>query len=176
MDEIVVDLTNNDFSNDRVDLRIEIINIFLDENPGTGRGNLTSRYKYITKVLSGGNEVFLKRPANFNNGFDFIVNVSGINFNEGIPNGRASMRPTHGNILEDLRVKKQEDEDLYNELKEQIDFIYNCESTTETNFAFTLGHPTDLLLECIKWLFVEQDVTYWNYSGRTMLFNAINEI
>ena len=27
----------------------------------------------------------------------------------------------------------------------------------------------------IKWLFMEQDCAYWNYSGRQMLFSGLNE-
>ena len=46
-----VDLTKIKFSNDRAKLRKEAIKIFLNENPGTGKGNKTSRYKYIIKNL-----------------------------------------------------------------------------------------------------------------------------
>ena len=163
------------FSNDRSNLRKEIINIFLNENPGTGKGNLTSRYQYVTKILGDGREVYLSRPANFNNGFDFTLNVSGTNFNKGIAK-RASTRPTHDNIFEDLRDKKKEDSKLYKLLLVQIDLIYNCQNPTQTKFDLKSGHPSELILECIKWLFVEQDVTYWNYSGRSMFYGGVKGI
>lgn len=172
----IIDLSNRQFSNDRDALRKEIITIFLNERPGTGKEELTSRYKYITKNINDGCDVFLSRPANFNNGFDFTLNVSGINFNADIPNKRASTRPTHGNILDDLRAKKNENVALYGEFIKQIDFIFNCKTPTNLLFNFNTGHSTELLLECIKWLFVEQDVTYWNYSGRAMFYSAIKEI
>lgn len=171
-----IDLTKNVFSENRSSLRKEIINIFLDELPGTGKKELTSRYKYVTKTLNDGFEVFLSRPANFNNGFDFTLNVSGKNFNYYIKDKRASTRPTHGNIIDDLIEKKKENLVLYSDFFEQIKLVYNCSNLSKIDFDFKTGHSTELLLECIKWLFVEQDVTYWNYSGRAMFFGEISNI
>lgn len=178
---IEIDLTNKKFSNDRYKFRKEIISVFLEEKAGTGKGNQTTRYKYIVKILSDNKQVYLSRPANFNNGFDFTLNVKDINFNEGLLNDkgnlkRSSTRPTHDNILTDLRSKKAENSDLYLLLIKQIDFIFICKDLTKTKFNFTIGHSCELILECIKWLFEEQDVTYWNYSGRNMFYNAIKEI
>lgn len=168
----IVDLTEYKFENERSILRKEIINIFLNEVPGTGRGELTSRYNYVV-MKKGNKEVYLKRPAQFNNGFDFTLNVSNLNFN---PEGRATTRPTHGNIIDDLTLKKQANEGLYNEMKVQIEKIYNCLNPDNVDFNFEVGIDSEILLECIKWLFVEQDVTYWNYSGRAMFYNGIQEI
>ncbi len=172
---IEIDLTEQIFSDDRKAFRKEIINLFLEEEPGTGQGEYTSRYKYIVKVLPDERKIYLKRPANLNNGFDFTLNVENTNFNEGLEK-RASTRPTHPNILDDLRNKKTEDKVLYDALKEQIDLIFECKKVERDDFSFRTGHSTQLILECIKWLFVEQDVTYWNYSGRNMLYEAINDI
>jgi hypothetical protein len=168
----IINLINHPFSNDRAELRKEIINIFLFEKPGTGKDELTSRYKYITKIV-GAHDIYLSRPAQFNNGFDFTLNVSNINFN---PDGRATTRPTHQNIFDDLELKKEANTKLYTELKAQIDKIYKCEEPTQTKFDFGVGLNSEILLECIKWLFVEQDVTYWNYSGRAMFYSGICEI
>ena len=168
----VIDLTSYQFKNERSELRKQIINLFLEEEPGTGKGEETTRYNYLVK-RKGNKEVYLKRPAQFNNGFDFTLNVSNINFNE---RGRATTRPTHENILDDLRQKKEAKEDLYKELKLQIQKIYKCLMLDRIEFDFGVGIDTEILLECIKWLFVEQDVTYWNYSGRAMFYSKIQEI
>ena len=166
-----IDLTNNDFPFDRTELRKSIINIFLDELPGTGKGDLCSKYEYI--VYKGNNNVvYLKRPAQFNNGFDFTIHVKGINFN---PN-RYTTRPTHQNIFDDLKNKKIEDPKMYEDLMIEIENIFNVLSFDLTNINFISGIPTDILCETIKWLFVEQDVTYWNFSGRNMFYNGILEI
>jgi hypothetical protein len=168
----IINLINHEFSSNRVDFRKELVNLFLNETQGKGRGKLTSRYRYIVKVI-GENKVYLQRPAQFNNGFDFTLNVSGINFN---PKGRSTTRPTHNNILDDLHSKKEVDEILYNELRVQIDRIYDCQEPIRLNFDFGIGLNSEILLECIKWLFAEQDVTYWNYSGRVMFYTGILDI
>lgn len=168
----IVDISNQVLPTNRSEIRHVIINLFLEEMPGTGKGALTSRYTYITK-RKGDKVVCLKRPAQFNNGFDFTLNVLNINFN---PEGRATTRPTHENIINDLILKKNENNELYEELKAQIEQIYRCQIPEQVIFDFETGIDSEILLECIKWLFIEQDVTYWNYSGRTMFYNGIQEI
>jgi hypothetical protein len=168
----IINLNNYNFPNNRAELRKEIINIFLNENPGTGRDEKTSKYRYIVKIIDA-HDIYLSRPAQFNNGFDFTLNVSKINFN---PNGRSTTRPTHQNIFDDLKLKKEFNPNFYVELKNQIDKIYKCEEPTQTKFHFGVGLNSEILLECIKWLFIEQDVTYWNYSGRTMFYCGICEV
>lgn len=31
-------------------------------------------------------------------------------------------------------------------------------------------------MKSLKWLFIEQDVTYWNRSGRTMLYKSLSKL
>ena len=38
------------------------------------------------------------------------------------------------------------------------------------------SYPVDMICKCIKWLFIEQDITYWNWSGRNMLYNGIKNV
>jgi hypothetical protein len=40
---------------------------------------------------------------------------------------------------------------------------------------FHEGLPIDMLLKVLKWLFIEQDVTFWNYYGRGKLRVGIKE-
>ncbi|HWB24681.1 MAG TPA: hypothetical protein VG738_04335 [Chitinophagaceae bacterium] len=166
----IIDLSNHSFPNDRALLRRELIEFFLNEAPGTGKGPNASKNQYIVKKIAV-HDIYLNRPAQFNNGFDFTLNVSNINFNSG--NGRATTRPTHGNILDDLRLKKSENLQLFNSLLSEITNIYNCQNPSRVDFPFSNGYSASIVLECIKWLFVEQDVTYWHYSGRAMFYNSI---
>lgn len=169
---VTIDLTNYPFSSERAIFRSQLINHFLNESPGTGKGEGVSKYKYLVKRV-GEHEIYLNRPAQFNNGFDFTLNVSNINFN---PNGRTTTRPTHQNILDDLANKKESNETLYNAMLIEIERIYNCQTPQNFIFEFNLGLNSEILLECIKWLFAEQDVTYWNYSGRAMFYSGIINI
>ena len=41
---------------------------------------------------------------------------------------------------------------------------------------FKSGFSCDLLVKTLKWLFIEQDIRYWNYSGRDMLGKGIYAI
>jgi len=166
----IVDLSNHQFPNNRDLFRKQLIGFFLNETPGTGKDVNTSKYQYIVKKIHG-HDVYLSRPAQFNNGFDFTLNVSNINFNAG--GGRSTTRPTHKNILDDLLGKKNENPALYANLMTEITNIYNCQPPTTTSFAFVSGYSSEIILECIKWLFAEQDVTYWNYSGRAMFYDGI---
>lgn len=171
-----IDIEYKVFSNDRRLLRNEVINLFLEEEPGLGRGDLTSRYDYIIKKLPQDKTVYLRRPAILNNGFDFTLNVSNTNFNYYLKNKRRSTRPTHNNIKYDLSIKKESDSKLYDEFFKQVDLIYDCHNPTKTDFDFKVGHSSQLILECIKWLFIEQEVTYWHNSGRKMFFKGLKEI
>lgn len=37
------------------------------------------------------------------------------------------------------------------------------------------GFPMDLIFKTSKWFFIEQDIRYWNYSGRNMLMESYKE-
>ena len=164
------------FSNigSRNEVRSRVVNRFLMEAPGNGNGENASRYDYIVANLQKRNNVILTRPANLKNGFDFLIRVSNINFN---PNGRARDYPKHDEILLDLHLKKNTNINLYSQLINYIEQIYDCQIEVEgidfNALNFNIGFDTDLLLHCIKWFFIEQDIRYWNYSGRAMLYDSI---
>ena len=39
--------------------------------------------------------------------------------------------------------------------------------------SFETGLPVDHIVKAIKWLFIEQDIRYWNYSGRNMTWGLV---
>ncbi len=176
----IVDLSLRKFSNDRTLFRKKLTNIFLDEPPGTGTGLLATRTHYHVRQI-GPCEVYLKRPAQLNNGLDFTLHVSNINFNNGLfkidgSKKNRTTRPSHSHIITDLISKKNENQKLYSDFLSEIDLIYKVNPRSSTVFNFTQGHDSEIILECIKWLFVEQDITYWHNSGRAMLYNSIKSI
>jgi hypothetical protein len=167
---------NQYFSNigTRNEVRTRVINIFLDEIAGNGTGTSASKYNYNVATLINGNNVILTRPANLKNGFDFLIRISNINFNL---NGRSRDYPKHDEIINDLEIKKNNNSILYNQLRIYINDIFNCNIEVENiNFNslnFNIGYDVDMLLHIIKWFFIEQDIRYWNYSGRNMLMSSI---
>ena len=160
---------------DRNKVRMKVVNELSKEEPGQGKDNLASRYTYYVETLNDGNRIYLRRPANLHNGFDFVVGVENINFN---PNGRRRSYPKHDDIIIDLTEKKKKSSEKYKRLYSVLIKVYKCESIddSEMKLIFKTGFSTELIIKTLKWLFIEQDIRYWNYSGRDMLWNAIKSI
>lgn len=169
-DPITLELSN---SIGRREIRKFLINEFLKEEPGKGTGDLASKYTYYVEELSNGNRIYLTRPAGRNNGMDFIINVQGIYFLS--RSGKRRLKsPAHHNIETDLIKKKSESPRKYKKLYNLICKIYNCDNINFEDLPkFKDGYDVELILKVLKWLFIEQDVTYWNNSGRIMLMSSL---
>ena len=167
------------FSNapDRNTVRMRVVNRFSEEPPGSGKDSLASRFTYYVEELSCGRRVYLRRPANLHNGFDFVVHVEGANFNR--LGGRTKSNPAHDDIIADLREKKAENPIMYARLFRRLEQVYNCKDVDleqANELTFNSGYPCDLIVATVKWLFIEQDIRYWNYSGRDMFWSGISNI
>jgi hypothetical protein len=159
----------------RISIRKKLIHQFLEEVPGSGKGDLRSEYYYQVETLQNGNRIFLKRPARLNKGFDFEVNVEGANFGK----LRRSTMPSHSSIEDDLKGKLAKNAVEFKKLVNLIDALYRCEFVSDQamlSLNFTTGYPAETIIKSIKWLFIEQDITYWNWSGRTMLYYGLSKL
>jgi len=159
----------------REELRKIVVLKFLEERPGLGRGNDAAHYRYNVEILDDGRRIYLTRPAYLKKGFDFRINVEGTIFQTG------QEYPKHDDIFDDLRLKRQENPAISRRLHQAIERVYNCEDPEDilpeyTDIKFNIGHPVDLILKVIKWFLIEQDIRDWNYSGRQMFKNGIDEI
>jgi len=159
----------------RVELRKLVVYKFLEEEAGLGRGDDASHYRYNVETLSDGRRVYLTRPAYLKKGFDFRINVEGTVFQTG------HEYPKHDDIFNDLRLKRAENPATGRRLHQAIERVYNCEDPNDilseyADIKFNTGHPLDLILKVIKWFLIEQDIRDWNYSGRQMFKNGIDEI
>lgn len=163
-------------ANNRIHMRNTLIAKFLEEAPGSGTGNSASRYQYNVETY---NEygIFLKRPTRLNKGFDFTVNIKNVFFK----NLRIYSEPSHRDVFNALEYCKNTYPDEYYNVKNAIECIYSCNNIDLNNinayfidFAQNI-HPIQIILLAIKWLFLEQDCAYWNYSGRAMLFHELQE-
>ena len=67
----------------REELRKIVIFKFMEEKPGLGKGNDTSRYRYNVEILNDGRRIYLTRPAYLKKGFDFRINVENTLFQTG---------------------------------------------------------------------------------------------
>ena len=162
------------FSNSgtRNEVRERVITEFLQETPGTGSGDKQSKYLYYVETLSNGNRIYLERPANLHNGFDFVINVENMIFLT--EKGLEKHYPAHDHIIADLEDKRDESQEKYAILYTLIEDVYNCKEIGDNiNLKFDTGYDVDMILKVIKWFFIEQDIRYWNYSGRAMLMSGI---
>ena len=174
----------------REDYRRLLADLFLNEKPG--REGESSQYIYYVEEDNEGHRIYLKRPTNLNKGFDFEVRVENVMFlhvskssivsiANSFPNPKISKsnRPSHDNIIEDLMLKKKENPFLFNKLRQYLEKIYICKEVSYGDlgvYGFKSGYPVDLIFKCIKWLFIEQDITYWNWSGRAMFYKSLSAI
>lgn len=166
------------FSNEgsRNEVRMRVISKISEEVPGTGREKKASRYKYYVETLKNGDRIYLQRPANLHNGFDFLVCVENANYAE---EGRKRRNyPKHDDIKNDLNLKKAENPEMYSKLYDILKKVFECNDVLDEEIDtihFESGLPVDHIVKATKWLFIEQDIRYWNYSGRYMTWEIIPE-
>lgn len=160
----------------RIQKRKALISCFLNEVAGVGTGDDASRYQYNVESYSD-YRIFLKRPTWLNKGFDFTVNVQGVYFKK----NRRYSTPSHDDVFDALIYCRNEYPDEYDKVRDAIVSIYECNDIDLSHIkAYFLdfeetAHPIQVILLTIKWLFMEQDCAYWNYSGRKMLFKGFSD-
>lgn len=136
-------------------------------------------YRYNVERCANGVRVYLLRPTWLNKGFDFQVNVEGLI--KAVKPGKGATRemPSHGDVINDLQSKLAKRPKETETLFDSVVAVYNCgdpaEIVRKSPRLATLkeGWPIDQTLYAVKWLFIEQDVTYWLQTGRDMFMSAI---
>lgn len=166
-------------SGDRVAIRRKLLARIGREAAGTGTGNKASRYIYQVESSRDGFCVELHRPAFLNKGIDFTVRIPGVQFNESKSKHWRHV-PRHKDIVAILaKFQTTHGKVKFQSISRYIRDIYNCvERKRAPNFRinyFGQSLHIDVVLLSLKWLFIEQDLTYWNFSGRARLFEAIQE-
>lgn len=153
----------------------KVVNIFIDaENQQRGKG---IKFRYPVENLSINKQLFIFRPGGLNKwNFDFKVEVL-----EDFGLGKG----THDEIILDLQNKKQENPQKFSVLLQAIAALYNCSENDvdrllgkypDLQISFQPGAKVDVLLKIIKWMFIMEDIVYWNYQGRSMLYNALKGV
>jgi hypothetical protein len=154
----------------RIEARQRVAAQFLSEQQN-------SLYRYDVESTAAGHKVYLTRPTPLNKGFDFQVHFEG--FSRRDKRNRVTTRPRFIDIINDLCEKKKESSEVYGKLYLAIRRVYCCEEPDEIlsreRIAFNIGIPVDGLLSIVKWLFIEQDMAYWNYRGRRKFMSGIEE-
>lgn len=134
-------------------------------------------YRYFVETLLIGKRVYLERPGRLNKGCDFVIFVEDfILFGNG-----NDKPPRHNDLLTDLKFKANSMRTNFLYLRSLIQQVYNCDPMApiinQANaLAFKSGWSCEVILKVVRWLFIEQDLTYWNRTGRAMLWTEIQSI
>lgn len=175
----------------RTEIVQTVLNIFIGiESNQRGRGmqfwypveNLSIKIgdvpepKPIEDFLLNTDRLFIKRPGGLQKwNFDFKVIVT---FDMNMARG------THADIVNDILNKKQENGVASKNLLKALEEICNCTENDvdkvlgvfpDLMTAFKSGAKVDVLLKVLKWMFIMEDIVYWNYDGRMKLFSHIKE-
>jgi len=151
----------------------KVVNTFIKtEYQKKGKG---VKFQYPVEKLPKGQTLYIARPGHKKN-FDFKVDVvSHHGFGEG----------SHKEIAMDLRRKRKEKPRRFAELLAIITQIYNCSENDVDALlkkhrglknSFRTGGPVEALLKIIKWLFIMEDIVYWDNEGRAFLFNFLRYV
>ncbi|WP_369176896.1 hypothetical protein [Candidatus Thiodubiliella endoseptemdiera] len=181
--DFFVQTNTGNWEQDRKNIRDSVIELFKSEEVGTGRGEKSVRVIYCVEKTHNNEIVYLQRPAYLNKGFDFTVNVKTYKFKAPTEKNpkRETKTPRHDSVYLELQAINKKDKKL---MGEAIKKIYNCEDPRkilkDKKFAplkngYIGNVEYETLLKTIKWLFIEQDITYWSFSGRAMFKNGIDE-
>ncbi len=149
-----------------------VVNTFIKtEYRKKGRG---IGFRYPVETLPVGT-LFIARPGHKKN-FDFKVDVTA---DFGLGEG------SHKEIALDLRNKKLENRQKFVDLLTAITEVYDCSENevdrvlknyTELDKSFRKGAGVEVLLKVVKWLFIMEDIVYWDNEGRAFLFNFLKYV
>jgi hypothetical protein len=85
--------------------------------------------------------------------------------------------PRHADILEGLTCFKKLKPRVYSRrVQPVLRSVFDCELVAQKTLPphrLPSGLSVEALIMCTKWLFIEQDITYWNWSGRQMFFDKL---
>lgn len=167
---MATNITLNITATNKTSYREQLIGEFLKEKPGTTV--FVTEYYYFVETLQNNNRIYLKRPTALNKGVDFEVRVENTQFRYGKHGNIISTgnRPSHDDIANDLINKRAENPTEFSRLRELLDKTYTCEQINDSEyfqFSFTSGHSIEIIFKSLKWLFIEQDITYWNRKRKS---------
>ena len=152
-----------------------VIEAFLKESCGSK--SETSYYEYNVEKYED-LKIVLKRPGVFKKGFDFTVNIRGMYFKK----NKRYENPSFDDILNALKDAKDNFPNDYKYVQNEINNIFNVEPYDFSNLKNIYfmdyenkKHPIAIILLAIKWLFISEDISYWNWSGRTMFMDKLKE-
>ena len=157
----------------RNEIRSKVVNEFLKETAGTSAE--TSKYEYNVESY-GTYKIVLKRPGLLKKGFDFSVNTRGIFYKK----KKRYESPTFDDVINALNQVMSTYPSQYYKVKNVINNIFNVDDYDihQLDGLYFLDyqgqkHPIAIIVLAIKWLFIAEDISYWNWSGRNKFMDYL---
>ena len=148
----------------------KVVNTFIKaEYQDKGKG---VTFRYPVEKLPGNRHLFITRPGHKKN-FDFKVEVTE---EMGMKEGK------HEQVVLDLRMKKQRNPQEFEDFLRVIEEIYHCSENdidrllprySNLKEAFGTGAKVEIILKILKWMFIMEDIVYWDVEGRAFLYNFV---
>ncbi len=127
-------------------------------------------FRYPVEKLPSNRPLFITRPGHKKN-FDFKVEVTE---EMGLKEGK------HEQVVLDLRMKKQRNPQEFEDFLRAVEEVYHCSENdidrllprySNLKGAFDTGAEVEIILKILKWLFIMEDIVYWDVEGRAFLYN-----
>jgi hypothetical protein len=156
----------------RAELRKQVAEKWLGEDEYTD-------YRYNVEQCDDGSRLYLLRPTFLNKGFDFMVKLEGFRSVTRNVKGLTKEMPSHADVVDDITRKVAAHPEETAALYAAVADVYDCQSPAPVLkqypqvAALTAGLSAQKLLVILKWLFIEQDITYWAWTGRNRLMSGI---
>lgn len=161
----------------RSEQRIAVLMKWTEEKAGDI--GVKQSYRYNVEKFSNDGIVYLNRPAFKNKGCDFVVNCEPLIPR---PDGKQLKNPRHNDLIDELQSLVEQNPSLKNEIIGSLFDVYECKNVNNVAQRIllsildsTTSMRVERALKVLKWLFIEQDITDWNTSGRKMLMNSIKQ-
>ena len=164
----------------REELRMAVLIKWGQERYGHGRAEASQKYRYNVETLPKDGCIYLHRPAFLNKGCDFVVHCD-----PPIPRDdhKKFKNPRHQDLIGELKLLAEQIPDGRKHILDAVEAVWHCNNVSKICESLCNGiNDPDLsfraerALKVAKWLFIEQDITDWNTSGRAMLMNGIRTV
>lgn len=159
-------------AHDRAGMRAELFQHWVNEQPGTP--SVTNTYRYDVETLRDGSLVYLTRPTRLNKGADFKILCE--NFLK-YKNGN-DKPPSHHHLTEEIDKAAAPSHAHKKEILHALQRVWECDPSDNIISSLNLLHgnmQAERTILLAKWLFIEQDVTYWTESGRHRLMAGLKK-
>ncbi len=148
----------------------KVVNTFIEnEYHQKGRG---VTFRYPVEKLPNNKYLYISRPGHKKN-FDFKVEIT---------EEMVVEEGKHNQIALSLREMKRYNPKKFKVFLEAIGKIFHCTENDVDRLikrypnlkqSFQNGVTPEIILKILKWMFIMEDIVYWDVEGRAFLYNYL---